>query len=403
MTSPLVAAPMGAPSPAQKPAGSPAAAETLCAMMDTARKLLVGVALVLLGASTASPAVDHRFLAILDPASGRARPRFHRPAPTSTLHLQSTHDLDARRVLPSRLNATAAAEPPPPPRWGRRFVVAPLGMKRSCGDVAYVLAARGTRLRYATGAAAAWVTLRAGDVLPIALRPLQAVAVFASSAVAVYYFHAGAEPFVAAVAPLGEFCSSYRLRAPPGATAVLVAAGGGAEVTVNGRPLRGGGWRRVPGGEFWWREVALGDAGGSHRLQRPNGTFGVLSYGVGRDEAASRSWAVCECDDPDPCRGILCRPGERCRVSSCHPRCEAVADATCQLQAAARTFDGAAFALPNPCRYVVARTCDPDASLPAFSVEAAVLDAGVASLLVRVYDVTVASGWGEEGFVRTET
>ncbi|XP_075594372.1 IgGFc-binding protein-like [Balearica regulorum gibbericeps] len=365
--------------------------------MGTVVKLLVGVALVLLGPSTTPPSASHR---------GRAvawnQPRPARPGPADTPPFRSTPKLDARRVLSSRLDVTApdrAVEPPPPPpppRWGRRFVVARLGAERNRVDVAYVLAARTTRLRYVTSAGAAWATLRAGDVLPIALAPAQAAAVVAGSDVAVYYFRAGAAPFVAAVAPLGKFCRAYRLSVPPGASVVLVTTGGGADIALDGRPLGGGGWRRLPGGEFWWREVAMGDAGGYRRLRRADGAFGVLSYGVGRGDAIS----VCECDNPDPCRGFLCRPGERCHVSSCRPRCEPAADVTCRLRTDARAFRGFHVSLPGPCRYVVTRLCNPDGSLPDFSVEATVLATGVASLLVRVYNVTVAAERGEEGLVQ---
>ncbi|XP_054661013.1 IgGFc-binding protein-like [Grus americana] len=363
--------------------------------MGTVVKLLVGVALVLLGPSPDPPTAPHRVHAV-----ARNRPPSHLPADSPPFRI--TPKLNALRVSSSHLDVTAPdrAVKRPPPLWGRRFVVARLGAERNRVAVAYVLAARATRLRYVTSAGAAWATVRAGDVLPVALPPAHAAAVFAASDVAVYYFHAGASPFMAAVAPLGKFCRSYLIRVRPGATVVLVTTDIAADVAVDGRPLGGGGWRRLPGGEFWWREVAMGDAGGYRRLRRADGTFAVLSYGVGWGDGDAGSRAVCECDNPDPCRGFFCRPGERRRVSSCRPRCDAVADATCRLRAGVRTFRGVAFALPGPRRYVVTRICNPDPSLPDFSVEATVLAAGVASLFVRVYDVTVAAVRGEEGLVQ---
>ncbi|XP_069738886.1 IgGFc-binding protein-like [Phaenicophaeus curvirostris] len=200
-----------------------------------------------------------------------------------------------------------------------------------------------------------------------------------------------------AVSPLGDFCASYRLRSPPDAT-IVVAAGPGGDVTVDGQALGGRGWRRAPGEELWWREVTLGDRAGSHSLKRLNGTFAVVTYG---QDGASWSRAECECDAPNACDTVRCPLGSRCRLFSCRPRCEALPDASCRLHRDLRTFSGSVVPLPVPCRYVLARRCHPDpSSVPPFSLEAQLTSSGGSSLLLRVYNLTVATAGGQEGRVQ---
>ncbi|XP_053908625.1 IgGFc-binding protein-like [Cuculus canorus] len=232
----------------------------------------------------------------------------------------------------------------------------------------------------------------------------------ADSDVAVYYVRRhGVKSSVVAVPPLGDFCTSYHLQAPPDATIVLVANDGGGDVTMDGRPLGGTGWRRAPIGDLWWRRVTLGTSGGGggggggggHHLCRLNGTFGVLSSSVEQDEEESGIQVKCECDIPKSCAEVLCPPGTRCRLSSCRPRCEAVPDATCHLHRRVRTFSDASMALPIPCRYVLARSCRSDPSLPTpFSVEARILPKGISSLRIRVYNLTVTTRRGQRRFIQ---
>lgn len=71
-----------------------------------------------------------------------------------------------------------------------------------------------------------------------------------------------------------------------------------------------------------------------------------------------------------------------------------------------RTFDGQPFDFMGTCTYTLTKTCDPDPTLPVFSIEAKNEHRGnlkvsyVGSVTIRVYGVTIVVVRSENGMVR---
>ncbi|KFZ60553.1 IgGFc-binding protein, partial [Podiceps cristatus] len=99
---------------------------------------------------------------------------------------------------------------------------------------------------------------------------------------------------------------------------------------------------------------------------------------------------------------------ENCEVVDGQPTCIQEAISTCWATGSLhyQTFDGKAFHFTGTCTYTLTKTCDPDPTLPNFSIEAKNGHRGnlevscVDSVTVHVYDVTITVVRSENGIVR---
>ncbi|KFQ74410.1 IgGFc-binding protein, partial [Phaethon lepturus] len=99
---------------------------------------------------------------------------------------------------------------------------------------------------------------------------------------------------------------------------------------------------------------------------------------------------------------------ERCEVVDGQPTCIQGTDSTCWATGDPhyQTFDGKVFDFMGTCTYTLTKTCDPDPTLPIFSVEAKNEHRGnlkvsyVGSVTVHAYDITITVVRSENGIVR---
>jgi len=117
-------------------------------------------------------------------------------------------------------------------------------------------------------------------------------------------------------------------------------------------------------------------------------------------------WFFSAASPPLSCENLGCK--EKCEVVDGQPTSIPETFSTCWAAGDPhyQTFDGKAFDFMGTCTYTLTKTCDPDPTLPVFSVEARNQRWGnlkasfIASVTVRAYDVTIAVDRSENGIVR---
>uniref|UniRef100_A0A6I8NET5 VWFD domain-containing protein n=1 Tax=Ornithorhynchus anatinus TaxID=9258 RepID=A0A6I8NET5_ORNAN len=352
--------------------------------------------------------------------------------PYGVAQVQSTSDLSGSRVTSNRPVAVLSGNTCvqkhtscnhvteqllPTASWGTTFVVPPASFQ-SRYDLAYVVAARTTELRFVHGGTPGSQALKSGQVVALEVRPTRPLLLEANAGIQVLLFGAGGargavsyDPYLALVPPVTSYCSAYVAAGLPGVQnlAVLVApAADVAGVTLDGEALGPGSpWTTVPGSDFSYAEVEFGPAGQNHALRIAQGAFGLLTIGLAQATGFGTGAACGEMTSEIRCTP-QCRPQEHCELVSGKPSCVADSSATCRAEGDPHywTFDGLAFDFMGTCTYTLAEICGDDESLPAFSVEAKNDNRGskrvsyVNLVTVRAYSQIVSLARGEHGFAR---
>ncbi|KYO24643.1 hypothetical protein Y1Q_0021927 [Alligator mississippiensis] len=352
--------------------------------------------------------------------------------PFQAVQLQSRNDLSGSHVVSSQPvailsgHSCASQNSPcdhvveqllPVPSWGSSFVVPPLSFQRRY-DVVYVVAAQKTRMSYRSGRSWRWRDMGAGQVQKLEITRSKALYITSTTGIQVLFFCTGGtsrgmkfDPFLITIPPISDYCLSYHLDGLQGFenyALVVTKSMASKEIALDGHPLADIKWNVVSDTEYSWAEYGLGDRGGSHTLTHPNEPFMALSVGISSQYSGYGAAGLCGCSNPISCSNTTCRKMETCQAVDCRPVCMPTSEASCQAWGASQyhTFDGQDFKFGGTCTYTITKTCGPDKTLPAFTVEAKSKQWGntqstyVSNVTIQVYGITLSVVQAEDGFVR---
>ncbi|XP_065510651.1 IgGFc-binding protein-like isoform X2 [Caloenas nicobarica] len=297
--------------------------------------------------------------------------------------------------------------------WGTTFIVPPLPFETQ-SDIVYLSTAQPAHVESRHGAAKTARKLRPDRSTLYGLQAPNALTLDADTGVQVVFFADGGtkgatayDPFFMAVPDVSSYCDSYNVVALDGYDnyALLVAKSSETSgLTLDKEPLGDVSWRPVPGTDYSWAGLSLGDEFGVHKVEHKTAAFGLLSVGV-REQKSYGMAGVC---DSDPCRAVKCRPKESCQTEKGEPKCVHDYMGTCVGSPSSRfhTFDGAAVDVGGGCAYTLAKYCGDDPALVPFVVEEkpseGPLEESLTNVYVYGYNVSIREGDGSEIQVNTE-
>ncbi|KAM7035917.1 IgGFc-binding protein-like [Passerculus sandwichensis] len=163
-------------------------------------------------------------------------------------------------------------------------------------------------------------------------------------------------------------------------------------------------WQAIPGTDFSWASIAVGaKMQSAENSQVPIGllVFGFQSHtGYGFPGLCATIPTSLSYED------LVCE--ERCELVDGQPECIQETFSTCWLAGGShyRSFDGKTFDFMGTCAYTLTTICDPDPTLPAFSVEVTKKEkenskvSSISSITIHVDNVTITAVQSENGMVR---
>ncbi|XP_057286893.1 IgGFc-binding protein-like [Pezoporus wallicus] len=299
--------------------------------------------------------------------------------------------------------------------WGKVFVIPPSPVQKDM-DLAYVVAAERTSLSYSRGNAVATEVLVAGQVRKVKVGPRSPLHLNASAGVQVVFFFTGSkkgsmkqDPFMVNIQPVPTYCKSYQVISMAGYENHIVLMAPNMDtstVTLNQRMERIIPWQSIPGTDFSWATITMTRAGEIQSVQHPRTPFGLLVFGFQNYAGYGFSGLCATSSPPLSCQDLACK--EKCEMVDGQPKCVQETFSTCWATGDPhyRTFDGKPFDFMGTCTYTLTKTCDPDPTMPIFSIEAKNEHRGnlkvsyVGSITIRVYGVTIVVVRSENGMVR---
>ncbi|XP_076216831.1 IgGFc-binding protein isoform X3 [Aptenodytes patagonicus] len=344
--------------------------------------------------------------------------------PYHSLQLQSSYDLSGTEITSDNAVAVLSGHTCvkmhmgcdhvveqllPVAAWGKAYVVPPNPLQKVT-DFAYVVAAEKASITYNRGNSAVAVDIAAGEVRKFEISQNSPLYVSASAAIQVVFFFTGAkaslaqDPFLLNIPPISTYCTSYRVSSLENYEnhVVLIARNADASTTtLNQKRERTLSWQAIPGTDFSWATVTMSKPSEIQSAEHPDTPLGLLVFGFQNYAGYGFAGLCATTSAPLPNNGPDCE--EKCEEGY---RLETVSTCWATGDPHYQTFDGKAFDFMGTCTYTLTKTCDPDPTLPVFSVEARNEHRGdlkvsyVGSVTVRIYDITIAVVRSENGIVR---
>ncbi|XP_060549962.1 IgGFc-binding protein-like isoform X2 [Pantherophis guttatus] len=273
------------------------------------------------------------------------------------IQLQSTEDLSGSRiestkpvaVLSGHICATKFAgvdyvveQLLPVPCWGSTFIVPALPFQTQY-DIAYIVSAENTLLKYQSSSKEESRTLVAGEVLKLEVQSSQPLFISAEAGIQVHLFFTGAkrggyfyDSFLMNIPAITSYCNSYHIYGMKDFTnyAMLIAKSSeSSRIAMEGRSIQ---WTQIPGTEYSWAEEEVAVTDHALSVEHKNTPFGLFVFGGG-DYRGYGMAAVCS-SNPISCP-------ENSHYEACGNACPA----TCSDRSA-----------PSTCRNTCAQICQCD-------------------------------------------
>ncbi|XP_010128119.1 PREDICTED: IgGFc-binding protein-like, partial [Chlamydotis macqueenii] len=216
------------------------------------------------------------------------------------------------------------------------------------------------------------------------------------------------DPYLLNIPPISAYCTSYRVSSLDGYEnhVVLIARNEAASTTtLNQKTERAMFWQAIPGTDFSWTTVSMNKPAEIWSAEHKQTPFGLLVLGFQHYAGYGFAGLCAATSTPLSCEDLNCN---KCEMVDEQSGCSPESDLTCWATGDPhyQTFDGKTFDFMGTCTYTLTKTCDPDPTLPVFSVKAKNEHRGnpkvsyVNSVTVDVYDITITVVRSENGIVR---
>ncbi|XP_069460991.1 uncharacterized protein [Ambystoma mexicanum] len=183
----------------------------------------------------------------------------------------------------------------PTSRWGTDYLVPSMAFPGH-SDIVIVVASQDTVVQYQVGTSKQSQTLKAGQVLQIALPQSASVSIKASAAVMALYYSTGGEmvgrsfkPYLLNIPSTSQYGNSFKVIGNPSLEkniAVLtVKTSDVSQITFDGKSLLNLEWNVIDGTDYSWAKYDFGTASTSHTVQLDNSSFGLVVIGYSKTTA----------------------------------------------------------------------------------------------------------------------
>ncbi|XP_032083374.1 IgGFc-binding protein-like [Thamnophis elegans] len=221
------------------------------------------------------------------------------------IQLQSTEDLSGTRIESTKPVAVLSGHTCvykfttcdhvveqllPVQSWGTTFIVPPLSFQTQY-DIAYIVSAENTLLKYQSSSRKGSRTLVAGEVVQLEIPASQPLFISANARIQVVFFFTGAkrgdgyyEPFLMNIPAITCYCNSYRIYGMKNFTnhAMIIAKSSeSGRITMEGRTIR---WTQIPGTKYSWAEEDMEITDRALSVEHENTPFGLFVFGGGKSD-----------------------------------------------------------------------------------------------------------------------
>ncbi|XP_013923371.1 PREDICTED: IgGFc-binding protein-like [Thamnophis sirtalis] len=219
------------------------------------------------------------------------------------IQLQSTEDLSGTRIESTKSVAVLSGHSCvtkftfcdhvveqllPVQSWGTTFIVPPLSFQTKF-DIAYIVSAENTLLKYQSSSRKESRTLVAGEVVQLEIPASQPLFISADARIQVVFFFTGAkrgdgyyEPFLMNIPAITCYCNSYHIYGMKNFTnhAMIIAKSSeSGRITMEGRTIR---WTQIPGTKYSWAEEDVDITDRALSVEHENSPFGLFVFGGGK-------------------------------------------------------------------------------------------------------------------------
>ncbi|KAK9394606.1 IgGFc-binding protein-like [Crotalus adamanteus] len=224
--------------------------------------------------------------------------------------------------------------------WGTTFIVPALPFQTQY-DIAYVVSAENTLMRYQSSSKKESRTLVAGEVVQLEVLASQPLFIFADAGIQVLFFFTGAkrgndyyDPFLMNIPATTCYCNSYHIYGMKNFTnhAMIIAKSSeSGRIKWEEHRIR---WTKILSTEYSWAEEDVEIRDHTQSVEHENSPFGLFIYGGGQSDGygtpvlcssvpscpANSHYRVCanlcptscaKINDPDPCPET-CEKGCQC-------------------------------------------------------------------------------------------